>query len=316
MTVNALAAGRIRDREMFDKLDCTLYPAKTAYPNARAVLIVEAPQTVGSTLQSGTYFRVKQAESSDTNSGHLDIGTFEISSPPAGSTSSTGGVLGATTIGTKVTVNLGRHVEAEWWSTNDALSGYYLGGLAYAANDQAVTSTASTNTVVGRVWGTRTRNGIKQVLVERLTAPVGTVTIASGTPAQVLNYGSSGQVVRTNSAENAAEWGGLRLASSGALTVAWTSHDYAPLAADVNAATGTVSRMIAPDGANCTITLPTTNVLAGTELTFVKREATATYTVSIVEGATTLWTGTANKRCACKCVFDGTAWGVIGTSAP
>jgi hypothetical protein len=310
MTVNALTAARMRDVEIFDKIDCTLYPAAVAYPNARVSGILEAPQS-STALVTGTYFRVKPAASADTNSGHLDLGDFEISGVDS--------VTGAATLGSKVTVDLGRHVEAEWWSTNDALSTYTVLGLAYTANDQAVTYNASTNVVAGRVWGTRTKNGIKQVLVERLTGPAATITNASDTVDQVLDYGTANQIVRTNSDANAAEWGGLRvLPTTGGLTVVYGgagTDTYSPTASAVNAATGAMTSVPEPAKAS-NIVLPTTTVKAGTTLFFTKAAATGAFATNVKEDTTTLFSFSASKRGMAVAVFDGTAWAVMGVSAP
>ncbi len=170
--MTALAAARASSEVSFSARKFTLASGLKAWTNGIAVL----------DLTTGT---VKPATSASDS--FLVLGKFAED-------------VDATAAATLVKVNLIREVRAEWFAQDTTFtaavgtaSSVDVGKIAYLADDQTVTATATGKSIAGRVWAVETRG----VLVERAASGVAAVAATAQRIGVATAYVSNDSILAT-----------------------------------------------------------------------------------------------------------------------
>lgn len=202
-----------------------------------------------------------------------------------------------------VNIDLQKEVFAYWYvnsASPNAVAATDVGSVCYFVDDQTVSISGTGNSLAGRVWAVDSTKG---VLVEKL---VGSTTVAAtNIAASGVAAGTAYQVLRTNSAGTASEWGTPLAPPPASDLAAFQSNNAAP-ATLVSGRTYSIPATAAAS----TVTLPAA-AADGTIVYFVADGTNNGHTVQYRDatGPTNITTAlTANVRHLVVAIKRGTAW--------
>lgn len=185
------------------------------------------------------------------------------------------------TADTLIDVRLPNEIAVEVFANatgGDAVAAANVGSLAYFLDDQTVTITSTSRSIAGRI--VRFDSVKNEVWVQKLEAAV--------------SVAAAPNVMLTGA------------------TLSFTAADCAPASVVSNAV-----YQVPTTAANSTITLPTTDVAAGTHVCFQANGTANGHTVQYRFGTTNITTAlTASKAHQVRAVYNGTVWTAIAYVSP